>query len=407
MLTLYNLQRLICNACKSCFTAPSPAAGKSNTVDETPISDEEASKNSMFRLGRCNRNAMANAMVALFRFWFGVPHYRLAKIQSMMGIPLPESTQYRMLLQVYLAAKPIYYHLVEEAANGRLLMADDTRMTILSWLSGRGPPRRTDGKPKKRAQTTAVISKQADGKTIALYLTSGDEAGREVRGILKKRQDTSTPHYMSDGLAANFLGEDISCIRLHCMDHARRYFYDLKSIYPKEVERALGYFSEVYYNDALSRLAMHSSEERKKYHQEHSRPVMDSLGKWMQEELSSGRVEENSELGKAMNYSLRRWTELNEFHHLPGAPLSNAECERLIKSIITHRKNSLHYKTLKGAIVGDIIQSIIATCRYAKVNPAEYLDWIQRNRSKCEESPQEFTPWAFKEKISGENRRSA
>ena len=36
-----------------------------------------------------------------------------------------------------------------------------------------------------------------------------------------------------------------------------------------------------------------------------------------------------------------------------GAPLDNNICERALKKVIQHRKNSLFYKTLNGARVGD------------------------------------------------------
>ncbi|SMF75823.1 Transposase IS66 family protein [Pseudobacteriovorax antillogorgiicola] len=78
-----------------------------------------------------------------------------------------------------------------------------------------------------------------------------------------------------------------------------------------------------------------------------------------------------------MNYMIKRWTELNEFMHTPGVPFSNAECERTIKKLITHRKYSLFYKTAKGAQVGDVIQSLIATCQELGVSPCKYLAWLQ------------------------------
>ena len=115
----------------------------------------------------------------------------------------------------------------------------------------------------------------------------------------------------------------------------------------------------------------------------------------MQAGLASKEVEENEELGKAIKYVLKRWTELNEFHHIAGVPLSNAECERAIKAIIRHRKNSLAYKTENGAHVGDVIQSLIATCEYVQVNIFEYLAWIQANKSAVIAEPARYTPWAY------------
>ena len=150
---------------------------------------------------------------------------------------------------------------------------------------------------------------------------------------------------MCDGLAANNV--DCAVIQLHCLDHARRNFYLIKDIYPKTCDHVLNELKLVYKADAEAKANRLPPEERLAHHQKESRPVMDRLGRWMTEQLASGAIEENSDLGGAVQYFLKRWTTLNEFHHLPGVPLSNAECERTIKSIIRHRKNSLAYKTEK------------------------------------------------------------
>lgn len=387
VLNVYLLERFICNLCKTTFTAPSPVGSQERTVDDSLDED---------KVGRCDHNAMANAVVAILRFWYGVAHYRLAKIQGSLGMALPVGTQYRMVLRVFSAAESIYDHLISEAALGALFFADDTAIKILDWLAGKGPPNKSNDKPKKKAQTSAVISRSREGRTIVIYLTNGEEAGALVTTILEKRDASQGPLiYMCDGLAANKPRSEISYIQVHCLDHARRQFYDLKALYPEPVNYVLSQLQIVYRIDAEAKDQGMTTEERLLHHQTHSRPVMDSLGRWLQSALASGNVEENDELGKAINYSLKRWTELNEFHHIAGVPLSNAECERAIKSIIRHRKNSLAYKTENGAHVGDVIQSLIATCEYAEVNIFDYLAWIQTKKSAVKADPAKHTPWAY------------
>ncbi len=73
-------------------------------------------------------------------------------------------------------------------------------------------------------------------------------------------------------------------------------------------------------------------------------------------------MEPNSGLGKAISYMLRQWPALTLFLREPGAPLDNNLCERALKKAILHRKNSLFYKTLNGAEVGDLYMSLIHTC---------------------------------------------
>jgi hypothetical protein len=67
-------------------------------------------------------------MVAGIRFEYGVPHYRLAKIQERRGMALPTANQDRMIKQVAFSAAPVYEVLVRTAADGERLQSDDTKM---------------------------------------------------------------------------------------------------------------------------------------------------------------------------------------------------------------------------------------------------------------------------------------
>ena len=384
-LHVYFLQRFLCHTCKTSFTATSPIAETAKTVDDS--TDDE-------KVSRCNRNASANTMIALLRYMYGVACYRLAKIQGRLGIALAEATQHKMIQQVYEAARPVYVELIAVSAEGCLFHADDTAIKILDWLQGKGPPSQVSGKPHKKAQTSAILSKSSLGRTIVLYLTDEHPAGFHINNLLSKRESSSgSAIYMCDALSGNKVEKDFMVIQVYCLDHFRRQFYEIQSCYPSHCVHVLEELGKVYAVDAQAKAQGLNPEQRLDLHRQKSLEVMTNLGIWMQNELRLGRIEENSPLGKAMNYGLKRWTEFNEFLHTPGVPLSNSECERAIKMIITHRKNSLFYKTVKGAHVGDVIQSLIATCEQASINPFKYLTWLQENKAAVKKTPQAFLPW--------------
>lgn len=388
-LDIYLLQRLLCPTCKESFIAKSPVKETAKTVDDSQ--DE-------IKVTRCNKNAFANSVVACLRFMYGVPHYRLEKIQGSMGIMLPASTQYKMVKQVYISAIHVFERLVFLAAQGNLFFADDTATKILDWLAGHGPPTKVTKTPRKKANTTAIISESTEGREIVLYLTGSNAAGDNMKMLLKKRGDSyEAPLYMADGLAANDPGEEHVVIKICCLDHGRRKFHELLSIYPRQCQHVLDELALVYKADREAKLQKLSAGDRQKLHAKVSGPVMSRLGNWMQQQLSSTKVEENSELGRAIKYFLTRWTEFTEFLHTPNVPLSNSTAERAIKKIITHRKNSLFYKTAKGAHVGDVIQSLISTCQAEGINCFKYLAWIQENRSNVQAAPDRYLPWKFTE----------
>ena len=143
-----------------------------------------------------------------------------------------------------------------------------------------------------------------------------------------------------------------------------------------------------------------SSEQRLKFHQEHSRPVLDDLQRWMAEQFELRLVEPNSGLGKALNYLLKRWDELTLFLRRAGAPLDNNLCEQALKRAILHRKGSMFYKTAKGAEVGDIYMSIIHTCRLCDVNPFEYLQALQQHAPEVIDNAAAWLPWNYREQLT-------
>lgn len=387
IVTVYLLQRLLCNNCKTSFTAPSPVADSAKTVDDSQ--DKE-------KVTRCNRNAKANSVVACLHYMFGIPFYRLAKIQGSMGMGIPASTQYLMVRKVYEVAIYIYLEMMRQAANQQIILADDTWIKILDWMAGKGPPNKTDGKSLKQAKTSTIVAKSGDGLDIVLYLTDEFEAGHHVDLILEKRSSESgVPIYKCDGLSGNKLNGSQMVIATFCLDHARRKFIDIESAFPKESHYVVEELKLVYKADKEAKELGLNDVERMKYHQKHSTEPMKRLGEWMQDQIKSKKAEANGPLATAINYSLKRWSELNEFLTTPGVPLSNAECERAIKSIITYRKNSLFYKNEKGAHVGAVLQSLMSTCEKNGINCFEYLAWIQENKSKVMERPEEYLPWCF------------
>ena len=128
---------------------------------------------------------------------------------------------------------------------------------------------------------------------------------------------------------------------------------------------------------------------------------MASLRTWLQDQLESKKTEPNSGLGKAIVYTLKHWQELTLFLREPGAPLDNNICERALKRAILHRKNSLFYKTINGARVGDTFMSLIHTAELNDINPFDYLVEIQKNHALAEENPEEWMPWTYRQTLDG------
>jgi hypothetical protein len=73
--------------------------------------------------------------------------------------------------------------------------------------------------------------------------------------------------------------------------------------------------------------------------------------------------------------------------------------ERSLKRAVLHRKNSLFYRTLNGAQVGDLFMSVIHTCQLCGVNSFEYLTELLRHHQDMAANPAQWMPWNYREQL--------
>jgi transposase len=170
--------------------------------------------------------------------------------------------------------------------------------------------------------------------------------------------------------------------------------------FPEECRYVLETLRGVYHNDALAREQNLSPEERLRFHQQHSRPLMAKLHEWLEAQFAEHRIEPSSGLGKAISYLLNHWVKLTLFLKHPGVPIDNNIVERTLKKAILNRKNALFYKTLNGAAVGDLFMSLIHACELNSINPFDYLTELLRHSEALKQQPSEWMPWNYRETLA-------
>jgi hypothetical protein len=376
--TLYEPERWRCNLCERITWAQLPADA-----------------------GDDKYHATAVAMIAILHFANGFPFHRLERFQASLGIPLPASAQYGLLREAYEKLLPVLKELIRCAAQSEILHNDDTGMKIVDLLALIENPKGTDessSKDKKKRtgiHTTGIVAITA-AYLVVLYFTGRKHAGENLADVLQKRDPSlPDPIHMADGLDHNDPG-NVRVKSGKCLTHGRRQFVDIVTAFPEECRRVVDDLGKVYHVDAIAKKTKLSSVERLLLHQEKSTPVMDGLRRWFTDKLLEREVEPNSGLGRAIKYMLKRWDKLTLFLREPGAPLDNNVAERILKMAIRHRKNSLFYKTGRGAAVGDLFMSIIETCARNGVDAFEYLTALLENVHRARENPGSWMPWNYR-----------
>jgi transposase len=384
----WDCQRLRCSACGAVHTARAPAEAQGPKFDES-----------------------AAAMLALCRYSLGLPHNRLEKLQRNMKLPIPASTQWEVIEENALAFEPVFAELEKQAAQGEVVHNDDTYARLLAFMGERRAKLLHDAElpdPERVGLFTTAIVSITNDEPLVLFYTGRKYAGENLSALLEARAtELEPPVLMSDGLDSRNLPTGHAVTASNCLAHARRGIVDQVVNFPKECRHVLEVLRKVYRVDAECKKGGLSRDERLARHQRDSAPAMQGLKAWIEDELAQKRVEPNSELGKAYKYMLKRWEKLTLFLHRAGVPIDNNVCERTLKMAIRHRRNSLFYRSERGAEIGDMFMSLIHSAELRAENAFEYLTAVLRHEKAAAASPVDWLPWTYRATIERMNQQAA
>lgn len=379
--TIYQRSSLRCRLCEASFTAPLPTG-----VDAGGKYD-----------------ASCASMIALLRYGSGMPFNRLDALQSSLGVPLPDATQWDIVSKAIDGPRLAFDELIRQAAQGEVLHNDDTPARILALMGERRAKAEVagDAMPAGRAISTSGIVALVGAHKVMLFFTGPEHAGSNLARVLAHRAEAlAAPIQMCDALTANMKG-DFKTILCHCITHGRRKFVEVAGNFPTQCQHVIDSLAQLYRNDAHCKEQNMSAMQRLDYHRGNSAGLMLRLHVWMYKQLAHKQVEPNSGLGEALRYMLKHHPALTLFLREPGAPLDNNICELALKKAICHRKNSLFYRSEHGAEVGDIYMSLIFTCQSCGANPFNYLQALQKHATAVSLAPQRWLPWNYLAALPG------
>src|SRR5882672_975308 len=201
----YELHKLRCSACGEIFTASLP---------------HEA--------GEEKYSAQARAVLVVGRYYLGLPLYRIEGYQAMLGVPIPDATQWDQIERVADCGYVVFARLERLAAQGELIYQDDTSVRILSLIKENQQLQaqaELQGIARSKERTgmfTTALVVQVGERRICLYYAGRAHAGENLAALLEQRQAAQgQPLVMSDALARNEVDET-AVIRCHCLAHGRR-----------------------------------------------------------------------------------------------------------------------------------------------------------------------------------------
>jgi Transposase IS66 family len=129
----------------------------------------------------------ARAVLVVGRYYLGLPLDRIAGYQAMLGVPIPDATQWDQIERVADGGYGVFQHLEGRAAQGELIHQDATAVRIVTLIKANQQmraPAAAQGcsRPKERPGmfTTAWVVKRGE-RTICLYDSGRSHAGENLQ----------------------------------------------------------------------------------------------------------------------------------------------------------------------------------------------------------------------------------
>ena len=163
---------------------------------------------------------------------------------------------------------------------------------------------------------------------------------------------------------------------MNCFAHARREFFEAKQNDPQRAEKALGFIQQLYEIEDKIRKETIDTAQIKQRRNEKSVPILTEFKTWL--EAQTDKVLPKSPIGKAIAYTLKRWTKLTRYTTNGILEIDNNRIENAIRPLALGRKNYLFAGSDEGGKRAAMMYSFFATCKIHNVNPLQWLSDVLR-----------------------------
>jgi transposase len=188
-----------------------------------------------------------------------------------------------------------------------------------------------------------------------------------------------------------------------CWAHGRRKFFELADVAAK-ARGALSVLAPLAI-EAVKRIDAifdiereingRSIEERLTVRRARVAPLVADLEAWMQ--AQRGKLSRHSDVGKAMDYMLKRWDTFTRFLGDGRICLTNNAAERALRGIALGRKSWLFAGSDRGGERAAVMYTLIQTARLNGVDPQAWLaDVLARINEHNIQRLDQLLPWNWK-----------
>lgn len=305
---------------------------------------------------KCIAEVSLMAYIIVCKFIDHMPFYRqIQRFNRDFKWNVSDSTLNEWFVAVCTLLHPLHEALKKEILSSGYLQVDESPIKVLD-----------QDKPGSTHQGYQWVYYSPDQKLVYFNYRKGrgQHGPKEIlanyQGILQ-----------TDGWQVYDKFADVPGISLvGCLAHVRRKFHEAQDTHKTKSEQALTLIQQIYALQRECRLM--PSEDRKKYRDQHMRPIFSELKEWIDTQFKS-TIEPKSPLGKALSYANQQWPKLIRILDDERVELDNNLIENKIRPLALGRKNYLFAGSHDAAQRIAMMYSYFGSCKAHDINPYEWL----------------------------------
>lgn len=178
-----------------------------------------------------------------------------------------------------------------------------------------------------------------------------------------------------------------------CWAHARRKFDEAREAAPRHAAMILLLIQKLYLIEKRMRDGRLSAKLRQLERTQCSRPIVEQIGRRLRLWKSKGVYLPQSNMGRAIDYTLALWPYLQLFIEDGRVEIDNNLVENAIRPTAVSKKNWLFIGDAEAGETSAILFTLIEACRRRRIDPWAYLrDVLTRLPTMTNQQIDEVTP---------------
>ena len=239
------------------------------------------------------------ADIVILKFQYGLTYYRLTFYYGRMGVEIPRSTMSRLLIEASEVCDELWELMLKEVLSGEVLNSDETPIQVLNE------------KGKKNTQQSTLFALCGGEEGICrVFIYADNKRQAQVDDLL----GSYVGYLQTDGSTIyNIFDDKESVIRVPCLAHIRRKFYDAQQNADKNscIDLILGKINDIFFIEEELRGYDLPNDEFVRIRKEWVTPIMDEIGKILISMI--GKVPSKSLFGRALKYAADNWPDMYNY----------------------------------------------------------------------------------------------